>query len=60
MEGELRDVWTVGEVASYLRTTVRTVRGLIRRKEIKALRVGREYRITREALEEYLKGKESQ
>ena len=54
------EILTVQEIADYLRTTIRTVRGLIRKGKLKALRVGRSYRITKEALNEYLRSQDSQ
>lgn len=46
----------VAEVADHLRVSTMTVYRLIRRGEIRALRIGRNYRIERAAFEEYLQG----
>ena len=44
---------TVEEVAAYLRVSEATVRKLIESGELKATRVGRRYRISRESLQDY-------
>jgi excisionase family DNA binding protein len=44
---------TVEEVAALLRVSEATVRGLISRGELRAMMVGKQYRISREALQEY-------
>ena len=44
---------TVEEVAAYLRVSEATVRKLIESGELKATRVGRQYRISRESLQDY-------
>lgn len=48
------DVLTVIEVAEYLRTSIKTVRELIKAKKLKAVKVGKEYRILRSELERFL------
>jgi len=48
------EVLTVREVAEILRTTIRTVRELIKAKRLNAVRVGREYRILRSEVERFL------
>lgn len=45
------EVFTVKEVAVILKTTVRTVRELIKNKKLTAVRVGREYRVSKRELE---------
>ena len=51
-------VLTAEEVATILRTSLRTVRNLIKSGRLRGIKVGRGYRIPREALEEYLRGEE--
>jgi excisionase family DNA binding protein len=46
---------TVEEIAQELKVPLDTVRSWIRRKELKAYRPGREYRVKREDLERFLK-----
>jgi excisionase family DNA binding protein len=48
------EVLTVEEVAELLRTTIHTVRQLIRNKKLNAVKVGREYRILRSEVERFL------
>lgn len=48
------DVLTVIEVAEYLRTSIKTVRELIKAKKLKAVKVGKEYRILRSEVERFL------
>lgn len=45
---------TAGEVAEQLRVSTMTVYRLIRRGELPAVRVGRNYRVRAQALEQYL------
>lgn len=45
---------TVAEVAEHLRVSTMTVYRLIQREELSALRIGRSYRVEREALDAYL------
>ena len=47
-------VYTVAEFAQVLAISPRLVRGLIRRGELPALRIGRTYRIPRKAANAYL------
>ncbi len=47
-------VYTVNECAELLRTTRATVLAQIRRGRLRATRVGREYRITETAINDYL------
>jgi len=49
-------VYTVKECAEKLKTTERTVLELIRKQRLRAVKVGREYRITEEALNDFIKG----
>ncbi len=44
------DILTIPEVASYLRVSARTIYRLIDRKELNAVRIGRQWRIPRAAL----------
>jgi putative molybdopterin biosynthesis protein len=46
--------YTVEEVAGILKISEQTVRNLIKRKELKAIRVGGQFRITKEELDHYL------
>ncbi len=57
---EERIVLTVEEVAIYLRTSIRTVRRLIREGELVGVKVGRSYRVTKSALDDYLKLKDGE
>ena len=47
-------VYTVAEVAHLFAVSPRVVRGLIRKGELPALRIGRSYRIPRKAANAYL------
>jgi excisionase family DNA binding protein len=47
-------VFTIDEVAEILKVNPRTVNRLIERGELKAAKVGRVYRITEQALNEFL------
>jgi len=47
-------VYTISEVARLLKVSDQVVRQLIDRGELRYKRVGRQYRITREMLDEYL------
>ena len=48
------DLFSVTEVAEYLKTSKQQVRKMITSGEIEAIMVGREYRITLEALASWL------
>ena len=48
------ELLTVREVAAYLKTTRQQVRRMIQSGELRAIKVGREYRITLSALAEFL------
>lgn len=50
-ENQLPELMTVTEVAKVLRMTSQAIRDMIRRGEIKAARVGRQYRIPRSEVE---------
>lgn len=54
------DVLKVPEVAADLRVDRKTVYSLIREGELRALRMGRTLRITRQALEEFKAGGRAQ
>lgn len=49
-----RELLTAAEVADQLRVSTMTVYRLIRSGELPAVRVGRNYRVAAEALDEYL------
>jgi excisionase family DNA binding protein len=49
-------VYTVEQVAEILQVSVQTVRSLIKRKEIKAFRVGSQLRVRKEDLDRYMSG----
>ena len=51
---ELRDVYSVKEVADYLKVSRDQVRKMIANGELKACKVGREYRVRLEHLAEFL------
>ncbi|HOT04318.1 MAG TPA: helix-turn-helix domain-containing protein [Methanolinea sp.] len=46
--------YTTDEVAEILKVTAKTVRDMIARKQIKALKIGREYRISEEHLQQFI------
>lgn len=48
-------VYTVEEVAKILKVSTATVRGLIKNGEIESFRVGNQIRVTKEALDAYMK-----
>lgn len=51
---DLPDVITVRELAKFLRLGINTAYMLVRQKKIKSIRMGRQYRIPRWAVEQYL------
>ncbi|MFD9301452.1 helix-turn-helix domain-containing protein [Streptomyces sp. NPDC060048] len=51
MENEGQELYSVGEVAERLGLHVRTVRNYVRDGRLKAVRIGKQYRITREDFE---------
>lgn len=51
----MKEFLTVKEVAKELHTTERTVRELIKKKEIHAKKVGVKYIVTMEAIREFLR-----
>lgn len=51
MENEGRELYSVGEVAELLGLHVRTVRNYVRDGRLKAVRIGKQYRISREDFE---------
>ena len=53
---ELMELFTVREVAVYLKTSRQQVRQMIHSGQLRAVLVGREYRISLEALAEWLEG----
>jgi len=52
-------LYTTEEVASMLHLHVRTVRDLIQDKKLKAIRLGREYRVSEDHIMEFLKERET-
>ena len=50
----IMELLTVKEVARYLKTTRQQVRKMIQNGELVAVKVGREYRVTLEALSDFL------
>lgn len=55
----MMELLTVREVAAYLKTTRQQVRRMIQCGELRAVKVGREYRITLAALAEFLESRHS-
>ncbi len=51
---ELPDVLTVRELSRILRSSINTAYQLVRQKKVKSIRMGRQYRIPRWAVVEYL------
>ena len=49
------DILTVEELANALKVNPRTIQRLVRRKELPAIRVGRQWRFRREWVDEWLK-----
>lgn len=47
-------VYSVEEIATILKTTRQQVRKMIQNEELPAVKVGREWRITEESLQEFL------
>lgn len=50
------DIFTVTELSKFLKIGINTTYALLRSGKMKSLRVGRQYRIRREAVLEYLSG----
>jgi excisionase family DNA binding protein len=50
----LRIAWAVGDIANEPKVTIDTVRAWIRRKQLPAYRVGRDYRIKRADYNKFL------
>ena len=46
---------TPGEIARLLKVHLRTVERIMKRREIQYVKIGRQYRITEKALNQYLK-----
>lgn len=55
MTNQREIVYTISEVARLLKVSDQVVRQLILSGELKSKRVGRQYRITQEMLDDYLK-----
>lgn len=51
-------LWTVDEVASYLRLMPETVRAMVRRRELPAIRIGRVYRFHAKAIHDWVQKRE--
>jgi len=51
-------IYTVEEVASKLRVAVRTVRKWIRKGDLVAMDIGREYRIRESSLQDFIRRRE--
>lgn len=49
-----QDVFTIEEVAGFLRVHPRTIQNMLRRKELGGVRVGRKWRVPRIHLQTYL------
>lgn len=47
------EVYTLGEIEELLQVTRRTLYNWIKSGKLKAFRIGKEWRVTREALEEF-------
>ena len=56
MSTSLSYIFTVAELAKFLKIGINTTYRLLRTGKIKSVRVGRQYRIRREAVLEYLSG----
>lgn len=54
MAAQADPLWTVAEVARYLRITPETVRNLARSGSLPAIKVGRFWRFKKEMIETYL------
>lgn len=52
----MRDIYTVKEVAKILRVSEKTVYKIIRSGDLQAIRVRDQYRITADALRQYIRG----
>ena len=55
---QLPDALTAADVADVLRVNIKTVYKLIQSGKLKSIRVGREYRIAKKALADYLRSSE--
>lgn len=55
---ETHDFYTVEEVAEMLRVHINTIRNLIKNRKLKAIKVGVQVRISKEAYEEFIKASE--
>lgn len=47
----MEEVYTVEEVSALLKTTIRTVREMIKTGKIKAVKIGKEYRISKNEID---------
>lgn len=54
---EGRDIYTVDEVAAYLLLNRKTVLNLLTQNKLKGFRAGRSWRITKQAVDEFIEGK---
>ena len=55
----IHDLLTIEQVAEVLNVSDQTVRKLVKNNEIKTVKFGRTYRITRQALNEFIIEKQS-
>lgn len=53
----LRKTLTIREVANLLQVDPQTIRKMIRRGQLKAQRIGRDWRVSRKSYEEFLEGR---
>jgi len=53
-----KNIFTLQEVAKYLKVSAQTITKLIKRGELKARKVGRVYRLTQEDVDRYLEGED--
>lgn len=54
------DILTVEELIEILKVQRKTIYNLLKTKKIKSIRVGREYRITKKALQEYIQNQDNE
>lgn len=50
----MEQLYTVKEIASALKLNKQTIQRFIREEKIKAVKVGREYRVSKQSFEDYL------
>lgn len=54
MTNDVSTVLTIRELAKFLRIGINNAYGLVRSGKVRCVRVGRQYRIPRDAVEDYL------